>query len=189
MMLMNKFKICFTLFYTFFKIGAFTIGGGYAMLPLIQREVAEKRRWIDESVMLDIVAIAESTPGPIAINTATFVGTRVAGFWGAFAATLGTVLPSFIIIVALSKVLGMVMEIEAVRFAFNGIRVGVIALIVKALWSMAKKCPHDLFSAVLAAAAFVVATFVNISVLYVILGGALIGLFAALVSKRREAEK
>ncbi len=186
---MNKFKKCLSLFGTFFQIGAFTIGGGYAMLPLIQREIAEKRKWIDESVMLDIVAIAESTPGPIAINTATFVGSRVAGFWGAFSATLGTVLPSFIIIVTLSKVLGMFMDVEAVRFAFNGIRAGVIALIVKALWSMAKNCPRNLFSAVLAVAAFVVATFVNISVLYVILGGALIGLAAALISRGREAKK
>ena len=95
---MSKFKICLKLFATFFKIGAFTIGGGYAMLPLIQQEVAEKNKWIDESVMLDIVAIAESTPGPIAINTTTFVGTKTAGFWGAFSATLGTVLPSFLII-------------------------------------------------------------------------------------------
>lgn len=185
---MNKFKKCLSLFGTFFRIGAFTIGGGYAMLPLIQREVAEKRKWIDESVMLDIVAIAESTPGPIAINTATFVGTRVAGFWGAFFATLGTVMPSFLIIVILSKVLGVVMEYEPVRFAFNGIRAGVIALIVKALWGMAKQCPRNLFSAVLAVLAFVLVLFFDVNVLYVIIGGALIGIFSALVAKRRETK-
>ena len=103
------------------------------MLPLIQREVAEKRKWIEESTMLDIVAIAESTPGPIAINTATFVGTRACGFWGAFAATLGTVMPSFIIITCLSFVLERALQYEPVVYAFNGIRAGVIALIVKAL--------------------------------------------------------
>jgi chromate transporter len=185
---MKKLKICLSLFFTFFKIGAFTIGGGYAMLPLIQREVAEKRKWIDESVMLDIVAIAESTPGPIAINTATFVGTRIAGFWGAFSATLGTVLPSFMIIIALSKVLGVVMEYEPVRFAFDGIRAGVIALIVKALWGMAKQCPRNLFSAILAVIAFSLVLFLGVNVLYVILGGALIGLASAIVSKRREVK-
>ncbi len=185
---MNKFKLCFSLFTTFFKIGAFTIGGGYAMLPLIQREVAEKRKWIDESVMLDIVAIAESTPGPIAINTATFVGTRAAGFWGAFSATLGTVLPSFIIIIALSKILGVVMEYEPVRFAFNGIRAGVIALIVKALWGMAKQCPKNLFSAILAVLAFAIVLFFNVNVMYVIIGGALIGIAAALIAKRRDSK-
>lgn len=183
---MNKLKICFSLFVTFFKIGAFTIGGGYAMLPLIQREVAEKRKWIDESVMLDIVAIAESTPGPIAINTATFVGTRVAGFWGAFFSTFGTVLPSFVIIVALSKILGSVMEYEPVKFAFNGIRAGVIALIVKALWGMAKQCPKNLFSLILAVLAFSIVLFLKVNVMYVIIGGALIGVASALIAKRRE---
>ena len=94
-----------SLFGTFFKIGAFTFGGGYAMIPLIQREVVEKRHWIEQSDILDIVAIAESTPGPIAINTATFVGYRTGGFLGAACATLGVVLPSFAVIFALSFVL------------------------------------------------------------------------------------
>ena len=178
--------MCFSLFCTFFKIGAFTIGGGYAMLPLIQREVAEKRKWIEESTMLDIVAIAESTPGPIAINTATFVGARAAGFWGSFAATLGTVLPSFIIITCLSFVLEKALEFEPVRFAFNGIRAGVIALIVKALWGMAKQCPKNMFSAIVAVLAFAIVLFTGVNVLYVIIGGALIGLAAAVISKRRE---
>ncbi len=182
---MKKLKLCFSLFCTFFKIGAFTIGGGYAMLPLIQREVAEKRKWIDESTMLDIVAIAESTPGPIAINTATFVGTRAAGFWGAFSATFGTVLPSFIIITCLSFVLERALEYEVVAFAFNGIRAGVIALIVKALWGMAKQCPKNMFSAILAVAAFAVALFTGVNFLFIIIGGALIGLAAAIIAKGR----
>lgn len=182
---MNEFRRCLKLFATFFKIGAFTIGGGYAMLPLIQREVAEKQKWITESDMLDIVAIAESTPGPIAINTATFVGKKTAGFWGAFSATLGTVLPSFIIIIALSCVLDLVDEFEPVRFAFNGIRAGVIALIVKALWGMAKQCPRNLFSLIVAVAAFAVVMFTEISALWVIVAGALIGLATALISLKK----
>lgn len=186
---MNKFKMCIALFGTFFKIGAFTIGGGYAMLPLIQREVAEKRKWIEESTMLDIVAIAESTPGPIAINTATFVGTRAAGFWGAFSATMGTVLPSFIIITCLSFVLESALEYEVVRFAFNGIRAGVIALIVKALWGMAKQCPKNLFSSILVILAFVINLFTDFNVLYIIFGGALIGLASAIFSKVRNGDK
>lgn len=186
---MSKLKMCLSLFGTFFKIGAFTIGGGYAMLPLIQREVAEKKKWIEESTMLDIVAIAESTPGPIAINTATFVGTRAAGFWGAFSATLGTVLPSFIIITCLSFVLEKALEYEPVIFAFNGIRAGVIALIVKALWGMAKQCPKNMFSAILAVIAFSISLFTEINVLYIIIGGALIGLSAAVFAKGREVKK
>lgn len=183
---MNKFKMCLSLFGTFFKIGAFTIGGGYAMLPLIQREVAEKRKWIEESTMYDIVAIAESTPGPIAINTATFVGTRACGFWGAFFATLGTVLPSFLIITGLSFILEKMLDYEAVRFAFNGIRAGVIALIVKALWGMAKQCPRNFFACILAVAAFTLKLFTGVSVLFIIIGGALLGLSVAIISKRRE---
>ena len=157
------------------------------MLPLIQREVAEKRKWIDESVMLDIVAIAESTPGPIAINTATFVGTRVCGFWGAFASTFGTVLPSFLIISVLSQVLVKLMAFEAVQFAFNGIRAGVIALIVKALVGMAKKCPKNTFSYILVGLSFVLAL-VGCNVLFIIIGGALLGLAMGLISRRGETK-
>ena len=181
---MKKSKLYFELFASFFKIGAFTIGGGYAMLPLIQREVVENKNWIEERDMLDIVAIAESTPGPIAINTATFVGTKTAGFFGAFFSTLGVVLPSFIIITALSYVLDAVSNIEAVKFAFNGIRAGVLALIVKALWGMAKQCPKNVFSAVLAVVAFAIVLFLNVNVLWVIIGGALIGLAVALICRK-----
>lgn len=181
---MSKFKTCLSLFASFFKIGALTIGGGYAMLPLIQREVAEKKRWIEEGDMLDIVAIAESTPGPIAINSATFVGYRTAGFSGAFSATLGTVLPSFSIIILVAYVLGNISDIPAVNYAFTGIRAGVIALIVKALWGMAKQCPKNLFSAVLCVCAFGVVLFTELNVLWVILAGALVGLSAAFLSLR-----
>ena len=117
-------KNTWTLFQTFFKIGAFTFGGGYAMIPLIQREVVEKRRWMEQGDILDIVAIAESTPGPIAINTATFVGYRVGGFVGAGCATLGVVLPSFVIIFALSFVLRQFQALKAVQYAFWASRQG-----------------------------------------------------------------
>ena len=96
--LKNKLKNALTLFVTFFKIGAFTFGGGYAMIPIIEKEMCEKHKWLKGEEILDIFAISESTPGPIAINSATFVGFRVAGTIGSFFATLGVVLPSFIII-------------------------------------------------------------------------------------------
>ena len=129
-------KRLITLFTTFFKIGAFTFGGGYAMIPLIQRETVEKHKWITEDDILDIIAIAESTPGPIAINSATFVGYKTAGFLGAVMATLGVVLPSFCIILVISYVLREFREIKAVQYAFEGIRAGVLALLIKALVSM-----------------------------------------------------
>lgn len=175
-----------TLFTVFFKIGAFTFGGGYAMIPLIEREVVEKHGWISSQDMLDIIAIAESTPGPIAINSATFVGYKTAGVFGAAGATLGVVLPSFLIISVISFVLAEFREMRAVQFAFNGIRAGVLALIFKALWSMYKKCPKSLVSYLIMAGSFVVAAFSGINVIFIILAAAIIGIVTSLVMARRE---
>lgn len=165
-----------SLFETFFKIGAFTFGGGYAMIPLIQREVVEKRRWMEQGDILDIVAIAESTPGPIAINTATFVGYRVGGFAGAGCATLGVVLPSFVIIFVLSFVLRQFQEIQAVQYASWGIRAGVLALLVKALLSMYRQCSKGGFAWMVMALAFLLAASSGIGVIYVLMGCAAAGL-------------
>lgn len=173
------------LFKTFFKIGAFTFGGGYAMIPLIQKEVAENRDWITTEDILDIVAIAESTPGPLAINSATFVGYKVAGFWGAFASTLGVVLPSFAIISVISMVLRQFESLQVVQFAFNGIRAGVLALICKALYSMYKKCPKNGFSYAVMLAAFLCVAFLKIDFIYVILGCALAGLLFSMFTRSK----
>ncbi len=179
------FKKIFTLFGVFFKIGAFTFGGGYAMIPLIQKEVSENRNWISEEEILDVFAISESTPGPIAINSATFIGYKIAGFWGSFFATFGVVLPSFIIISLISLILTEFQDIKAVQYAFFGIRAGVLALIIKAFWSMAKVCPKKTLSYILAALAFILATVFNVDVLIVIIGCAVIGLVSSLLAERR----
>ena len=181
-------KRLWTLFVVFFKIGAFTFGGGYAMIPLIEREVAEKHGWIQSQDMLDIIAIAESTPGPIAINSATFVGYKTAGVFGAACATLGVVLPSFLIISVISFVLNEFRELQAVQFAFNGIRAGVLALIIKALWSMYKKCPKSPIGYVIMALSFVVAAFTDVNVIFIIIGAALVGIVSSLVMARRAAK-
>ncbi len=175
----------FILFITFFKIGAFTFGGGYAMIPLIQKEVVENKKWITDDDILEIIAIAESTPGPIAINSATFVGFRVCGFWGSFFATLGVVLPSFIIILIISFVLNEFQHITAVQYAFNGIRAGVLALLMKALWTMYKKCPKGIVSYIVMAGAFIITAFFDISALYVIIGCAVFGLVSSIIIARR----
>ncbi len=184
----NKFKACLSLLLCFMKIGAFTFGGGYAMIPLIQRETVEKKNWISDEDILDIVALAESTPGPIAINAATFIGYKVGGFFGAFSATLGVVLPSFAIILAISSVLSQFREIKAVQYAFEGIRAGVLALIVKALFGMYKKCKKSLFSYIIMALAFGLCAFAPVPVPIVILACAAAGLVFSLMAKRR-AEK
>lgn len=120
------------LFWTFFKIGLFTFGGGYAMISLIEDEVSRKRGWISPEELVEVVAIAESTPGPIAINSATWIGYRRAGFRGSAAATLGVVLPSFIIIYIISLFLERFMALSAVAHAFRGIQVAVAFLIMRA---------------------------------------------------------
>ncbi len=181
----TKIKKITSLFATFFKIGAFTFGGGYAMVPLIQREIAENKGWITEDDILDIIAIAESTPGPIAINSATFVGLKVAGLWGAVAATFGVVLPSFVIISIIATVLRQFSDYKAVKYAFMGIRAGVLALILKAVFTMYQKCPKGIISYIVMASSFVVAAFVDISVLYVIIGCALFGLISSMYISRR----
>ena len=173
------------LFLTFMKIGAFTIGGGYAMIPLIQREIVEEKKWIGENDLLDMIAIAESTPGPIAINSATFVGHQVGGFWGAFCATLGVILPSFVIITAISYVLKQFESLRAVKYAFMGIRAGVLALILKAFWNMARQIPRKAVSCCIAAAAFVLAALVKLNVLLVIVLCAAAGLIASLMAEGR----
>ena len=131
------------LFLTFMKIGAFTFGGGYAMISIIEDNCVEKKKWISHEEMMDITVIAESTPGPIAINCATFVGHKIAGLAGAVCATLGVVLPSFFIIFTISSFLDNFLEIEIVAKAFFGIKVAVGILILDAGLTMLKKMPRS----------------------------------------------
>lgn len=173
------------LFLTFFKIGAFTFGGGYAMIPLIQRETVENNKWISDEDMLDIIAIAESTPGPIAINTATFIGYKTAGVWGSFFATLGTVLPSFVIILIISLLLRQFEDLKPVVYAFTGIRAGVLALILKAFFTMYKKMPKIPLSYFIAAGSFIAAALFDINVLIIIVACGLSGLLWSLFCERR----
>ena len=173
------------LFSTFFKIGLFTFGGGYAMIPLIQKEAVETKKWVTDDDVLEIIAIAESTPGPIAINSATFVGYRVRGFWGSFFATLGVIMPSFMIILTIAFVLQEFQSIEAVKYAFWGIRAGVLALVLKAVVTMYKKSKKNLFSHIVMAAAFVFVAFLNVNVIFVIIGCAIAGLISSIVAERR----
>ncbi len=179
-----KLKKLWQVFSTFFKIGAFTFGGGYAMIPLISREAVEKRGWVTDEDILEVVAIAESTPGPIAINSATFVGYRAAGVLGSACATLGVVLPSFVIILALSLVLQQFQDLQAVQYAFAGIQAGVMALLMKALWTMYKKAPKNAASYFVMAGSFLVTALLPVNVIFVILGCAVFGIVSSLILER-----
>ena len=173
------------LFATFFKIGAFTFGGGYAMIPLIQKETVENHKWITEDDILEIIAIAESTPGPIAINSATFVGYRTCGVLGSVAATLGVVLPSFVLIYAISFVLRQFQELKAVQYAFQGVRAGVLALLCKALWGMYKKNQKNWAAYTVMAGAFILTGLLDVSVLPVLVGCAVFGFVTAKAMERK----
>jgi chromate transporter len=158
------------------------------MIPLIQREASQKRGWVSDEDILEIVAIAESTPGPIAINAATFVGYRVAGIPGAVCATLGVVAPSFLIILAIASVLREFQENLYVQYAFRGIRAAVLALIIKALWGMYKKCKKSPAAYIVMAAAFVCVAVLHLPVLPVLVGCALFGLVTFLAAERRDGK-
>lgn len=180
----NKRKRLLELLLVFLKIGVFAFGGGYAMIPLIQKETVEKKKWVSPEDIVDIVAIAESTPGPIAISASTFVGYRIAGVAGAALATIGVIVPSFIVIFVLSFVLRQFESITAVKYAFFGIRAGVLALIVNALISVYKQCPKKIISYIIMLGAFVAVAFLGINVLLVIAVCAVVGLIYYLAAMR-----
>ncbi len=146
---MQKLKTLLKIFWTFFKIGLFTFGGGYAMIAVIERDVVEKKKWIPEEEFLDLIAIAESTPGPLAINSATYVGYKVCGVLGSIFATLGVVLPSFTIIFIIPLFFDAFLELEYVGYAFRGIQAGVAFIIVSAGFKMLKKLKKTVFNILL----------------------------------------
>ena len=142
-------SILLELFFTFAKIGLFTFGGGYAMISIIENQCVERKKWISSDEMMNMTVIAESTPGPIAINCSTFAGYKRAGIPGAFAATLGMVMPSFIVIYFISMYLDNFLELTIIANAFKGIKIGVGFLILNAGITMLKKMPKKKLSKVI----------------------------------------
>ena len=178
------------LFLTFTKIGMFTFGGGYAMISIIEDNCVEKKKWITHDEMMEITVIAESTPGPIAINCATFVGYKIAGLIGAMASTLGVVLPSFIIILIISSFLDDFLEIPLIANAFAGIKVGVGILILNAGINMVKKMPKKRLSRWIMIGALVCMLLINvfawkISSIAIMLAAACISLFCFVIQEMR----
>ena len=177
------------LFVTFFKTGLFTFGGGYAMIAILEEELVAKKGWITSQDMLDMLVIAESTPGVIAVNTATSVGYRVRGVLGAIVATLGVVLPSFLIITALSFFINAFENNHWYKAAFTGIQACVTVLVVNAFVKMARQVQWNWFSWIMMLAAFAVSVFTNFDVIYLILIGGVLGIVYALISERISKKK
>ena len=175
----------FRLFWTYLKIGTFTLGGGYAMLPLIQREVVDREGWIDEKEFLNMIALAQAAPGLIAVNSAIFIGWRVGGWRGVAGAVLGAVLPSFVIILAIAMVFSEWKELPAVEAAFKGIRPAVVALIAAPLVKMAKASKISWFTALIPIAAVVLIWLLHVNPVWVILATIVLTLTVVDVVERR----
>lgn len=188
---MERIKKLFTLFFTMLKIGLFTFGGGYAMLALLENELVTRRAWLERDEFLDLAAIAESTPGPIAINAATYIGYKRCGVLGAAAATLGVCIPSFVIIYAISLFLDAFLSLALVAAAFRGIQVCVVYLILSAGLKMLRDMKRTALSVtVFALVVLCMVTFslfaVRFStVLYILICGS-VGVAVYLIGKLRE---
>ena len=191
---MKKIKSLLNLFWTFFKIGLFTFGGGYAMVAVIEREIVEKRKYIGQEEFLDLIAIAESTPGPIAVNSATYIGYKLGGVLGSFFATLGVVLPSFLIIFIISFFYEKFLALEYVSYAFKGIQACVAFLIISAGIKMIKGLKKNLFNVIMFISTLVLMLVIKIfdlpiSSIYLILVGGLIGVIVWLFARKKVNNK
>ena len=184
------------LFFTMLKIGLFTFGGGYAMIALLENEFVEKKRYMEKDEFLDMVAIAESTPGPIAINAATYIGYKRAGVLGSAMATVGVCIPSFVIIYVISLFFDAFLSFKLVEYAFRGIQVCVVYLIFSAGWKMLGQMKKTAFSVTVVSAVILCMLLFSLfavkfsTILYILICGA-VGLFIYLLqqTKQKKEEK
>ena len=181
----EKIKQLFGLFGAFAVVGVTTFGGGYAMLPALQREVVEKRRWATEEEVMDWYAIGQCTPGVIAVNTATFVGQKQAGIWGGIFATLGVVFPSLVIIMIIAAFIQNFAHLPAVQNAFAGIRVCVCVLILNAVVKLWKKSVVDWKTLIIFIAVFACSVFFSVSPVIYVIAAALAGIIVKELGARK----
>ncbi len=185
----TRIKELIKLFLTFLKIGCIAFGGGYAMVALIERELVEKKGWLTHDEMLQAVVLSESTPGPIAINMATYIGTKRGGFFGALVATFGVVFPAFAIIIAISFVLPLVKENFYVNNIFKGLRAGVCVLIIASVYKFFKKLEKSIFAIIMFVAALCVSFFTSFSTIYILMIAAVIGIIYCLIENHIKNKK
>lgn len=187
-------KKILTLFLTFFKIGAFTFGGGYAMIALLENELVDKKKWLTRDEFLDMTAVAESTPGPVAVNSATYIGYKIAGIGGAAAATFAVCLPSFVIIYVISLFLDKFMSLKYVSYSFKGIQVCVVWLILSAGIKMLKSLEKNALNITVTVSVAVLCTLFSLfavnfsSVFFILICGAVgvaLFLFARIKNRGR----
>ena len=191
---MRKIKDYLSLFLTMLKIGLFTFGGGYAMIAMLENEFVEKKKWLDKDEFLDIAAIAESTPGPIAINAATYIGYKNSGMIGSMIATLGICIPSFVIIYAISLFFDAFLSFTLVAYAFKGIQICVIYLILTAGIKMLKQIKKTTFNVIIISLTLICMIVFSLfavkfsTIFYILISGAC-GVAVYLLGKIRKEEK
>ena len=178
----NLFKDLVSLYFTFFKIGSITFGGGYAMLPILKKELADKRNWATEEDLLDYYAIAQVTPGVIAVNVSTFIGYKRRGVIGGIVSTLGIVTPSIIIISLIAMFVSNFEDIVWVQKALRGINVAVSALLTYSVINLTKKTIKKWYYLFFYFAAFVLVYFLHVNSLFVTLGAAVCGILLAVIN-------
>ena len=179
----------FELFWEFFKLGLFTIGGGMTMIPLLQGIVSDRKKWLTPDEVVDCIAVSQSLPGVIAINMATYVGHRKKGIPGAVFATAGVILPSLISIILVIEVLKGIGDNRYVTGALMGIRAAATGLIAYSAYSVGKKVLKDAFCWMIAGAAFVLITFLDVSIVYIVLGAALLGILMQTVTAGKAGDQ
>lgn len=170
-------KTLINMFITFFKIGAFTFGGGYAMIPLIEREVVDKNHWIDKDEFIDIIAISQSFPGALAINSCTFIGYKINGVLGAILGLLGVALPSFIIIVIIAMAFSKFRNLYVIELIFKGINAAVPLLILVGVNSLAKVLDKTAVNIIIVIVTVILSVFMNVNPVYLIFIAAVYGIY------------
>lgn len=173
------------LFIAFFKIGAFTLGGGYAMLPIIEKEVVDKNHWLTKEEFLDMLAVVQSLPGPIAINSSVYIGYKIAKVWGSLICALGAALPSFVIIVLVALVFTDIQDNPTIERVFKGIRPAVVALIVIPVIFMSKTARITWKTVWIPIAVSVVVAYLGVSPAYIIIIAATCGILVSLIRKEK----
>ena len=184
-------KILIQLFFLFARIGGFTFGGGYAMLPMLQKELVENKGWTTNEELIDYYAIGQCTPGIIAVNVATFVGYKTKGILGGIFATLGMITPSIIIVGLIAAFISGFQDYEVVQWAFSGIRAAVVALIFSSMWKIAKKSIVDIFAFIIFVLVAVLSFFTDLSPVVFVIAAGICGLIlnSAGVRKAKEEKK
>lgn len=176
------------LFISFAKIGLFTFGGGYAMLPMLKREVCEKRNWSDESELMDYYAIGQCTPGVIAVNTATFIGYKLKKVRGAICSTLGVIFPSLVIITVIAMFLTHFSDNQTVTHALAGVRIAVCALVTVSIYRLLKKSAVDILTFAIFVLTFAAIAFFGVSPVIAVIASAAVGIIAKAAMNGRKGE-